>query len=176
MNPDRLEEMILAHQSEIYRYVRYLGADPATAADLVQDAFLAAFQSASTPDLSDARARAAWLREIARLRFLMYCRRRKSSPVAVSSQRLEEAEASWSTEFLRDRDGFDYLEALERCLDDLPRRERELLDLRYRDKKSRSELATLHRMTEDGMKSFLRRIRSTLEACVRGKLGLEEAP
>lgn len=176
MNPNRLEELVLAHQSELYRYVRYLGADPATAADLVQDSYLAAFQSAATPDLSDARARAAWLREIARLRFLMFCRRRKASPVAVSSGQVEQAEAVWSGEFLRDGDGFDYLEALERCLEDLPRRERELLDLRYRDRKSRSELAALFRLSEDGMKSFLRRIRSTLEACVRGKLGLEEAP
>jgi RNA polymerase sigma-70 factor, ECF subfamily len=172
---DRLEELVLAHQNEIYRYVRYLGADPATAADLVQDAFLAAFQSADTPELSDVRARTAWLREIARLRFLMFCRRRRSSPVAVSSEWLEQAEATWSSDFLREGDGFDALEALEGCLGDLPRRDRELLDLRYREKKPRSEMADRHRMSEDGMKSLLRRIRSTLETCIRAKLGWGEA-
>ena len=175
MDQERLEELVLAHQSEIYRYVRYLGADPATAADLVQDTFLAAFQSTNVPDFADLRARAAWLREIARLRFLMFCRRKRTSPVDVSSERLEQAEAVWSSEFVREQDGFDYLEALERCLDDLPRREREILDLRYRAGKSRSELAALLRMSEDGVKSLLRRIRSRLEACVRGKLGLGEA-
>jgi len=175
VNSEKLEELVLAHQNEVYRYVRYLGADAATAADLVQDTFLAAFQSATSPDLSDVRARVAWLREIARLRFLMFCRRRKSSPVAVSSESLEQAEAAWSTEFLRGQDGFDYVEALERCLETLPRREREVLDLRYRDKKSRSELAAFCKLSEDGVKTLLRRIRASLEACVRGKLGLEEA-
>jgi len=172
---ETLEELVLAHQNEIYRYLRYLGADPPAAADLVQDAFLAAFQSAGAPDLADPRARAAWLREIARLRFLMYCRRRRSSPVAVSSEWLERAEATWSAEFLRDRDGFDYLEALQRCLEDLPGKERELVDLRYREGKSRAEMAERFQMSEDGMKSLLRRVRGALEACVRGKLGLGEA-
>ena len=125
MTRDRLEELVRAHQAEIYRYVRYLGADPVSAADLVQDTFVAAFRSEDPPDLSDLRARTVWLREIVRLRFLMFCRRQRSSPVAVSNEWLEETEATWSSESLREGDGFDYLQALEKCVESLPARERE---------------------------------------------------
>ena len=51
MDRDELESWILAHQAEIYRYVRYLGAEnSAVAEDLVQDTFLTAFKSESAPD------------------------------------------------------------------------------------------------------------------------------
>lgn len=175
MTRETLEELVEAHQAEIYRYLRYLGADAATASDLAQDTFLSAFQGPEGGDLERVPGRCAWLRGIARHRFLMYCRRRRTSPVQVSIEDLEDAEAFWSTEFLRDGDGFEYLEALGTCVEDLTDREREAVALQYRERKSRSELARLLKLSEDGIKSMLRRIRASLASCVKGKLGLEDA-
>ena len=69
MDRDELAEIVRAHQAELYRYVRYLGADGASAEDIVQETFLVAFgkemQSTSTPG-----AKSAWLRGVARNLFL----------------------------------------------------------------------------------------------------------
>ena len=174
MDREQLEELIGAHQAEIYRYLRYLGADPGNAPDLVQDTFLAAFRSLDFPDLEDVPARTGWLRGIARNRFLMHCRRSRAGRVEVSGESLEQAESVWTSDFLRDSDGFDTLQALEACLETLPERERTLVTLRYREKKSRLELGRTLGMSEDGIKSFLRRVRDGLAACIEGKLGLRQ--
>ena len=79
----------------------------------------------------------------------------------------------WSTEFRRGGDGFDYAEALRTCLEELSEKQRRLVDMRYAEKKSRSEMARLARMTENGIKSLLRRIRSVLGECVKRTLKLE---
>ena len=61
MRRGELETLIRAHQAELYRYLRYLGADPASAEDLVQDTFLATFQSEADLE-AGVPAAAAWLR------------------------------------------------------------------------------------------------------------------
>jgi RNA polymerase sigma-70 factor (ECF subfamily) len=173
MDRETLEALANAHQSEVYRYVRYLGADAADAEDLVQDTFLAAFRSANVPAATDVRGQAAWLRTIARNRFISRYRRSKANPVDTSSERLERAEATWASAFLRHGDGSDYLDALRQCLDALPEKSREAMHLRYADRKSREEMAQLLNMTEDGVKSLLRRIRGALAECIRRRLALE---
>ncbi len=175
MNRDDLEMLVRAHQAELFRYLRYLGSDRATAEDLVQETFLAAFAAADRPDLSNEKLRSAWLRGIARNVFLNFCRRRKVSPVVVNSDTLEEAEATWSEKFLRGGDGFDFVEALRRCLDILPDRSREVIDMRYSEKRSRAELAELLEMTEDGIKSLLRRTRMILAECISARLRSAQA-
>lgn len=170
MERDELETLILAYQAEIYRYVRYLGAeDSAVAEDLVQDTFLAAFRSSNVP-AGDERTRAAWLRGVARNLFLNHCRRRRNSPVKINSETLEHAESFWSREFLRDEDGFEVIEALRRCMSRLEDRKRELLDRFYGKNTSRADLARQFQMTEDGVKSLLRRIRGELGDCIKRRL------
>jgi RNA polymerase sigma-70 factor (ECF subfamily) len=168
-----LETLVRMHQAEIYRYLRYLGADATTAEDLVQEAFLAACQSENPPSSTDSPLRAAWLRGIARNQFLTFCRRRKRSPVQADPESLEQAEAVWRREFLRSGDGFDYVEALRACLAEMPERSRGILDMRYTQGKSREEMAKLCLMSEDGVKSLLRRVRAALGECIRRRLGLE---
>ena len=172
MDRDALAAMVRANQARIYRYLRYLGADPAAAEDLVQETFLAALKSPTAED--DLSSSSAWLRGVARNLFLQYCRRERRSPVVADSGYLEQAESTWQSVFLRDGDGFDYLEALRRCLQDLAREQRDVLDMRYRDQKSRSEMAQSLGITEDGIKSLLRRIRAALAECVEKRLALKE--
>lgn len=171
MEREELEAMILAHQAEVYRYVRYLGAeDASTTEDLVQDTFLAAFKSNNVPSAEDERARAAWLRGIARNLFLNHCRRRRNSPVKVNSESLEHAEACWESDFLSEGDGFEVIEALRRCLSRLEERKRAILDRFYSKNASRAELARDFQMSEDGVKSLMRRIRGELGDCIRRRL------
>jgi RNA polymerase sigma-70 factor (ECF subfamily) len=171
MTRDELETLVRTHQAELFRYVRYLGAgDCAAAEDLVQETFLAAFQSPNPPPAGDDRRQSAWLRGIARNLFLAYCRRQRISPVRADSATLEKAEALWATEFLRKGDGFDYVEALRQCLGHLGQRQRQVLDMRYAQKKSRVEMAQLLRMSQDGIKTALQRIRAMLMDCIQRRL------
>jgi len=173
MDRSILESLVRAHQAELYRFVRYLGAQRSVAEDIVQETFLAAFKADLSADQNDARGTAAWLRGIARNLFLKHCRRVKNSPVTADGDLLQKAEALWSSEFLRGGDGFDYVEALRACLEELSEKQRRLVDMRYAEKKSRSEMARVVRMTENSIKSLLRRIRSALGECVERTLKLE---
>ena len=169
MDRDTLTMLVTEHQTSIYRYLRYLGARGA-AEDLTQDTFLAAFKSASPPDMTNAPLRAAWLRGISRNCLLAHWRRGRADPVRVDSEYLRQAEDVWSAQFAGASGEGDYVEALRKCVETLDDRDRRMLDLRYAGGKSRSEMADLCRMSEDGIKSLLRRIRSRLGRCVRRRL------
>ena len=171
MTRDELEALVRLHQAELYRYVRYLGAaSSAVAEDVIQETFLAAFKSNSPPRNPEPRVQAAWLRGIARNLFLVHCRRQRTNPVRTDSDSVERAEAVWTGEFLRGGDGFDYVEALRGCMGRLAERQREMLDLQYAQGKSRAEIASLCKMSEDGIKSFMRRTRSALGDCIKRRL------
>ncbi|MFO7898652.1 MAG: sigma-70 family RNA polymerase sigma factor [Planctomycetota bacterium] len=169
-----LGALVRAHQAQLYRYLRYLGAPAAPAEDLLQDTFLAAMES-PTPLQAEEPAAAAWLRGVARNRFLMWCRRRKTSPVQPVNQLVEQAEAVWVAEFLHGDNGFEYVEALRTCTESLPEKHRRALDLRYAEEASRARMAELLRMTENGVKSLLRRIRARLAECIERRLRSQEA-
>ena len=176
MDRETLTMLITEHQSSIYRYLRYLGADAASVEDLTQDTFLAAFKSDSAPDMDNVPRRCAWLRGISRNLLLAHLRRGRTSPVRIDSAYLAQGEDVWSAQFAGDEDGSGYTEALRQCLSALPDSDRGLLDLRYAHRKSRAEMAGMRKMTPDGIKSQLRRIRSRLAECVRRRVSAGGAP
>ena len=49
------------------------------------------------------------------------------------------------------------MDALRRCVEGLPERQRQAIELRYSKRESRSGMARLLGMTENGVKSLLRR-------------------
>jgi RNA polymerase sigma-70 factor (ECF subfamily) len=172
---ETLAMLVRAHQAELYRYLRYLGARAPEAEDLVQETFIVAFRARNAPAQHTGRAMAAWLRGVARNLFLQHCRRRKREATPLDPALLEQAEGVWAGEFLRDGDGFDYVEALRKCLGKLSDKQREALDLRYEKRTSRADMAGILAMTETGVKSLLRRIRSALADCIRNRLAAEDA-
>lgn len=165
-----LEELIVAHQTELFRYLRFLGADYTIAEDLAQETFLNAYQAANTPDLNNLAARRAWLRRIAHNRFIDYCRRRTRSPVHFSSEHAEAAENFWEAEFYRHDEGFGCLEALEVCLTKLSEKQRALIDSFYAARSSRDEIAGRLGISSDGVKMALRRTRQALADCIQQQL------
>jgi len=168
--------LVKQHQQSVYRYLRYLGAGASTAEDLTQETFLAAFRNSSPPDMTNLRLRAGWLRGISRNLLLAYFRRQRSDPVRIDSDYLQQAEDVWSASFGGGRGESDYVEALRLCVGSLPEQERRALEMRYTERRSRAEMARLRRMSEDGIKSLMRRIRSRLADCVRRRLQTGGAP
>ncbi len=175
MERDKLAELLQAHQGDVYRYLRYLGAERTLGEDVMQETFVAAFTSGNPPDLQDIPRRSAWLRGIARNLFMNHCRASKRSVLQLEGAALERADRMWDGEFLHGGDGSDYLDALRKCLGELSDQDRLVLNMRYTQGKSRAEMATACNMTEDGLKSLLRRIRADLAGRIMRELNRENA-
>ena len=157
--------LVHAHQTGVWRYLRYLGCCPIEADDLTQETFLVVFRDGF--EERSPQQTAAYLRTVARNRLLMVRRSQKKAPEVD----LEAAEAVWAD--VAGGNGMDdYMLALEDCLETgVTPRVRRALDMLYRDRLSRSEMADRLEMAVEGVKTLLRRARSTLRECVERKLG-----
>ena len=64
----------------------------------------------------------------------------------------------------------EYLDSLDDCLGELTDRARRAIELRYRDDRSRRDIAAALEMTEDGVKTLRRGTREMLRQCVERKV------
>lgn len=168
--------LVRAHQAEVWRYVRYLGASAELADDLVQEAFLQLLRAPfveRTP-----AATSAWLRTVVRNLYVKSFRR---PPFA--SAELDAIEATW-TGFVGDGDGdgdgaangsSEALARLRQCLEQLDGRARSVVAWHYEERRSRADIAGRLGIGEDGVKSLLRRTRALLKACVERRAREEGA-
>jgi RNA polymerase sigma-70 factor, ECF subfamily len=160
--------LLRSHHKEIWRYLRFLGCEDALADDLVQETFLAVLKK--PPTSPDAAAVRAYLRTIARNQYLAHLREsNRQTKVDVAELEVEAAEEVWSAAHPRDG-GEERLSALDDCLGQLEGRAKQAIDLTYRENHSRADIATKLDMSEDGIKSLLRRTRDALRQCVERKL------
>lgn len=161
------ESVVRAHQASVWRYLRFLGCDPALADDLTQDAFLALLR-AHLPDRGPA-ALDGWLRGTARN--LMRNRRRQiRRELATASP--ETIEDAWSG-YVRDDHGARYRAALRACIAALPERQREVVELRWGRRAKRADIASAVGVSIEGAKSLLRRIKHALKTCILKRIGDE---
>lgn len=158
-------DLIRTHQAGIWRYLRYLGCDASLADDLTQETFLAVLQK-PFEQRSDAET-ASYLRTVARHKFLRTAEKSRRGP---SAEDLSLAEDIWAETHADG--GNEYLDALEDCLSQINGRSRTAIQRRYRDDRSRAQIAEELSLTEDGVKTLLRRTRQSLRQCVDGKLGV----
>ena len=162
------DELVLRHQRGVWRYLRFLGAAPALADDLTQEAFLA-LGRAPVEDRG-ASAVAAWLRVTAGNLYRAQGRAPGGELRLVDAAELERG---W---VLRagDDGGEAWLAALDACLETLAPRQRCALELRYRAGRgaSRDELAAALELSAEGVKTLLRRAKARLRACVERRLAL----
>lgn len=73
--PGDLAELVRSHQSGVWRYLRFLGADESLADDLTQETFVSVWKKPFVEH--SPAATGSYLRTIARNLFLMSLRRRK---------------------------------------------------------------------------------------------------
>lgn len=155
--------LVRAHQASLWRYLRALGCDPREAEELTQDTFVTVLQRPFVE--VNTKATAGYLRTVAR-NLLLKVRRRTGRTLALDVDALDAAMAQ-----AEGRDGGEaYLAALRECVAGLEARDRDLLDRCYRDGASRQTLADAFALSEDGIKTWLRRTRAALRTCVEGKV------
>lgn len=161
--PSDLAELVQTHQAGVWRYLRFLGADESLADDLTQETFVSVWKKPFVEH--SAAATAGYLRTVARNLFLMSLRRRKRQPMI---ERLEVAEEVWRR-YAGEGDSDEWLEALRDCLEDLNGRASQAIELCYHNGLSRAEIACELELSEDGVKSLLRRTRELLRRCIEQK-------
>lgn len=156
--------LIETHQAGVWRYLRVLGCEPSLADDLTQETFLHLLQG-SFREYSTA-ATAAFLRRTAHNLFVSAMRREKRMTALES---IEELDTQWTTWAGADN-GDALLETLRGCLQGLGDRARWALEMRFRDRMPRTEIAAALKMTEHGAKNLMQRAKQKLRACIGGKL------
>ena len=156
--------LINQYQAGVWRYLRAIGCSPSQADDLTQETFLAVLQR-PFQDVNPA-ATAGYLRKVA-LNALISQKRRSGKVTAVEN--VEELDRTW-TSWAGDESGEAVLEALRDCLQHLGERARMALEMRFRDRSSRLEIAEALEISEHGAKNLMQRAKQQLRACIETKL------
>lgn len=152
------------HQRALWRFLRVLGCAGQQAEALALDALVIALQRGVPTDRDDGAA-AAFLRQTAKHLWL----REQRSDRRRAARHAEAAEQLWQRHCARD-DGNAWLDALDRCLGELPERSRSALDRTYRDGLGRTELGAELGIGEHGVRNLLARLRASLRDCIERRI------
>lgn len=158
-------ELIEKHQVGIWRYLRALGCQPSLADDLTQETFLAVLRR-PFEHYSDV-ATAAYLRRVAHNQFISAQRRAGKVNAVENIQDFDRAWERWGGSHDNAEES---LAALRECLEELTERARLALELRFRDRESRTNIGAALGITEHGAKNLMQRAKKQLKECVENKL------
>lgn len=157
------QTLVEKFQAGIWRYLRSLGCESSLADDLVQDTFVTVLQK-PFEHYSDA-ATGSYLRKVALNLFISF-RRREGKVVA--TENIEAISDAWQ-EWVDDESGDELVAILKECLNELTDRARWALQMRFRDKLARIEIAENLKITEHGAKNLMQRAKKQLRDCVESK-------
>ena len=155
---ETLIRLMKEHQADVWRYLRFIGADAATADDVTQETFIYMYRRLIDGDTR--RSTSAYLRKAARSFFL---NRLRDSKREVTLD-IDAADTVW--EELTPETSDERIDALERCLEKLSERARRAIDLKYREAHKEAEVAALLETSAEAAKALLKRTREQLRECV----------
>ena len=162
---DAYAEIVHRYQNEVWKVVAALLLDNQKTEDLVQQAFVNAYQHLHRYE--PGRDFGPWIREIARNVARQEIRRRLRE-----DRRMELYYNHWLA--LRDCGGEEHdvqlTEALRRCEEKLPPEAVRLVELRYRAAQSFGEIAAALGRTVEATRQHLARIRVALRDCIQKQL------
>lgn len=160
---EQIVGLIARHQPEIHRYVLSLLPDRMLADDVVQETNLVLWRKAAEYD--PAQPFLPWAFTIA-LYQVKAARRDAGRDRHVFDDSLVDLLAAEC----REEQHGDLDQALERCLQELPERQRQLILERYAPGSSVQDLAAARKQTPTALSLSLMRIRKALETCIERKL------
>ncbi len=166
-DPVEFTRLVKAHHRELLVYARALTRDVATANDIVQDAFIVAYDKMATFDVT--RDFATWMRGIVRNKWREWVR--KNQRYVYSDNQIAEIDAdiaAWQAESAAgNRTVFD---ALNSCLKRLPDNLRETVIEFYYNERNGDEVAEKLGVAPAAIRKRLQRARDLLKACVDRKM------
>ncbi|MEM7147066.1 MAG: sigma-70 family RNA polymerase sigma factor [Verrucomicrobiota bacterium] len=172
---DRKAFSILIRQNhrELLVYARALTNHHAAAQDIVQDAFVTAYQKIDSFDIS--RDFGAWMRGFVRNKHREWLRKEKKFPRPDSElDTIESDIAAWQE--ARVAGTGSVFDALENCLTRLPDPLKQAVDQFYFQNESGSDSAHDLGISEPNLRKRLQRARSHLRNCIAKKLTPAEIP
>lgn len=158
-------EIIARHQATVWRYLRLLGCDAATADDLTQETFMALLRQKEF-QYSSAAATAVYLRRVAHNLYVSWLRRRKPTQPLLDSDACEIVWEQWTD---GDDDQQQLLAILRECFGQLSPRAQQALRLRFQDDSCRTDIGAALGITEHGAKNLMQRAKQQLRQCVQSK-------
>ncbi|HEU4964622.1 MAG TPA: RNA polymerase sigma factor [Bacilli bacterium] len=156
---ERMQRLLREKMKQIHRYLLRLGANPADAEDIVQDAMYKGFLyiDSIAPDKFS-----AWLFRVAVNGYYDHCRKRKRR-VEISLDDLElpqETETDAPDERVLQRER---REEIDQALEDLKPLFKQLLVMKYKMELTYQEIGSLLDLKESAVKTYLHRARKQFE-------------
>lgn len=166
-HPEDFGELVRIHHRELVVYALTLTDDLSTARDLVQEAFVLAFEKIHTFDVT--RDFAAWMRGIVRNKWREWIRHNRR--YQLTDQELGNLDAdiaAWQAH--RAATGNGVLDALEQCLERLPENLHEAVMAFYYQGLTGDETSECLGIAPAAVRKRLQRARVLLKECVDRKL------
>lgn len=155
-------ELVAKHQHGVWRYLRMLGCDTATADDLTQETFLKVLRSQDFKQVSHA-ATSSYLRRTAYHLLVSFHRKMGRVKNVPDAQMIDQTWNRWAG---KDLSGDKAIDALRQCLNELTERARLSLRMRFGRNSSRAEIAEALGISEHGARNLMQRAKQQLRECV----------
>lgn len=159
-------ELVVRHQDGIWRYLRLLGCDAATADDLTQETFLRVLRRDNFVQHSD-EATSEYLRRTAYNLLVSYHRKFGRIHLSDSPELLDESWQRWAG---KDLTGNETVEALRECMESLTERARDALAMRFVHNTPRVQIGENLGISDHGARNLMQRAKAQLRDCVEEKL------
>ncbi len=172
LDPGRDEdftELVKQHHRELLVYARALTHDTATARDIVQEAFIVAYEKIGTFDVT--RDFPTWMRGIVRNKWREWVRKNKRYALSDTEVAQLDADiAAWQAEKAESES--DLFQSLRDCLHRLPENLSEAITACYFEGRTGGEAATHLGIAPAAVRKRLQRARVLLKECLDRKLNL----
>ena len=165
----KLIELMTEHQRSVYGFIYSLTGNAADADDVLQNTYCALWKKRD--DFHGQGNFLTWACSFAKLQAFSHNRKRKRRQQVALEDDLLEAVAQEAVRQLCNKD--ERLGALRQCMRDLPDRQKELVNLRYRENRSSAELAGMRNTSQSVIDVTMHRIRKALLRCIRIRLDAE---
>lgn len=160
-------ELVKRHHRDLLVYARALTRDDATARDIVQDAFVVAYDKVHAFDVT--RDFATWMRGIVRNKWREWVRKNRRYDLSEHDlARIDADVAAWQR--MRAERNSPVFGALEDCLDRLPGNLREAVEACYFEGRTGEEASEVLGIAPAAVRKRLERARRLLRECLERKL------
>ena len=167
-HPADFTALVELHHRDLLVYAVALTRNSATARDIVQEAFIVAYEKVELFDVT--RDFATWMRGIVRNKWREWLRKNRRYDLSDNElARIDADISSWQTS--RVQEDSTMFDALEQCLERLPDQLRAVVTGYYYDGRNGDEVADLLQIAPAAVRKRLQRARTLLKQCLDRKTG-----
>ena len=164
---EQFGKLIGEHQAAVRACIRVMGIPEGYVDDVAQETFLTAYKKLSEFDSS--RSMRSWLLGIAR-NLVMNERRKQARRFRILNDHLTDLMISHAVPVVEEFESKEKLNAVKDCIENLPERNRELINKKYEQGKTAALIAQEMQKDSSTIRHLIARIVTGLRKCVDGKI------